>query len=342
MKNIILLVFLSLVVNGTLLAQGRGGMKVGPKYEAYVDSIKQSDYKWKFPIWGKRLSKRGFDLQYPFGFMLNPFVGSQKIDISQLEVGINDLPKVSLDNVVKFGEVKAVAKSISVRPDVWILPFLDLYGIAGVISSDTHVELTAPVNYSTVQNFKGSIFGLGTTLAGGYHGFLIIVDVNHTWTNLDKIQGTIKTTMVSPRLGYSFLFHKKPYQNIAFWVGAPSILVNRTTEGEVNLSDLSHNVSSSDLQSIVNGSAPWYQPLTAEQKNVFKEIAQKMLDQSNGHDVGDAVIHYSLVKKPVNTISMCVGVQFQLNHHWQFRTESNILGGRTSLLVSANYRWRHR
>lgn len=342
MKLILLSALFLILASSVLLAQGRGGMKVGPKYEVYVDSIKQSDYKWKFPIWGRRLSKRGFDLQYPFGIMLNPFIGSQEINISQLEVGFNDLPKVPLDNVVKFGEVKAVAQTISLRPDVWIFPFLDLYGIAGILSSDTHVELTAPVNYNTVQNFKGSIFGLGTTLAGGYHGFLMILDVNHTWATLDKIQGTIKTTMVSPRLGYSFLFHKRPYQNIAFWVGAPGVFVNRTTEGEVDLGDLTNDVSTNDLQSIVNGSAPWYQPLSTEQKNVLRQIAQKMLDQANGLSVDDAVVHYSLVKKPVNTFSMCIGLQFQLNHHWQFRTEANDLGGRKSLLVSANYRWRRR
>jgi len=34
-----------------------------------------------------------------------------------------------------------------------------------------------------------------------------------------------------------------------------------------------------------------------------------------------------------------VGAQFQLNKHWQFRTEAGLIGDRKSFLFSVNYRF---
>ena len=61
--------------------------------------------------------------------MLNTYLGSQKVLISGLKVGINDKEPVPLE-FTKFGEVKAKIQSLTVSPDVWILPYLDLYAIA--------------------------------------------------------------------------------------------------------------------------------------------------------------------------------------------------------------------
>ena len=61
--------------------------------------------------------------------MLNKYFGSQKVLMSDLKVGINDKEPVPLE-FTKFGEVKAKIQSITVSPDVWILPYLDLYAIA--------------------------------------------------------------------------------------------------------------------------------------------------------------------------------------------------------------------
>ena len=44
-------------------------------------------------------------------------------------MGINDKEPVPLE-FTKFVEVKAKIQSINVNPDVWILPYLDLYAIA--------------------------------------------------------------------------------------------------------------------------------------------------------------------------------------------------------------------
>jgi len=329
-----------LLLCGRLLAQGGSNVKYGPNQAAYVDSIKRSTYKWMFPAWGQRIVRKGFDLPYATGISLNTYVGSQEVIVSDLKVGFNDHEPVPLD-FVKFGKVKADIQSVTVRPDLWVLPFVDLYGILGISYAQTDVSVVAPFNFSTKAKFSGSTFGIGTTLAGGYRGIIIIIDVNHTWTSFDNIKGSIEASMLTPRLGINMISKKNPRKRTAIWVGAPGAFINRTTEGTINLNQLhSTQVSKPDLEKAADGSADWYASLTPAQKEVMQHVAQKILNKINNHPDDDATISYSLVKKPTSKWSMCVGGQYQFSHVWQLRTEVGFLGGRKSFLLSGSYRFR--
>jgi hypothetical protein len=320
-------------------AQAGTGTKYGPKQQAYVDSIKNSDYKWKLPLLGKKASAKGFDLPYNTGVMLNTLIAKQKVLISDLKVGVNNSELVPLD-FIKFGDVVAKTQSVTVRPDVWVLPFIDLYAIGGISAAQTNVSIVEPFVMNTTAKFHGSTLGLGTTFAGGYHGIICIVDFNHTWTTMDKISGVIKANMVDARIGTNFLMKDKPYKSIAIWIGAQGFFINRTTEGSINLSDLKTKGSVGDMESIVNGTADWYQNLTPAQKVVMKQIAHGIINKWNSGGDKDIVINYSLNKKPTSEWSMCAGGQYQFNHSWQMRTEFGFFGGRTSWLISGNYRFR--
>jgi len=334
-----ILIFLLLFSGKLAFSQAGAGDKAGgARNQAYVDSIKNSNYIWTFPAWGKKISKRGIDIPYPVGIMTNIYVGSQDVNISDLQVGFNDGPLIPLD-FIKFGKVTANIQTVTVRPDVWVLPFMDLYGIVGINRAQTSVEVVSPIKFNTQANFKGYTYGFGTTFAGGYHGFITIIDFNHTWSFLDKIDDAVQATMVTPRLGYNFHFDN-PIKTVAFWVGTTGFFVNRTTQGTINLSDLqSTSVSDADLTGIINGTSDWLDNLTPAQKLVLKQIAEKIRDKIEGGS-GDATISYSLKKRPTHTWSMLVGGQYQFSHRWQVRTEVGFLGGRTSLLLSGNYRFR--
>jgi hypothetical protein len=270
--------------------------------------------------------------------MVNSFFASQEVTISDLEVGFNDLPKVPLD-FIRFGDVKANIQSVTTRVDLWILPFVDLYFIGGKTWTQTNVNITDPLNFTTKAKFDGSTLGFGATVAGGYHGIVLIMDINHTWTKIPEIEGAIETTLFTPRLGYNFLSNKRPWQNIVIWVGAPRIYLNRLTEGTISVSDITGSPQRSELDGIVNETPGWYQSLQPGQKQVVNAIARKMRDKIDGNDLGEATISYSLKKRPKSDWSMCVGGQFQLDHHWQFRAEVGFIG-RKSVLASANYRLR--
>jgi hypothetical protein len=306
--------------------------------EKYRDSIKHSTYPYTFPAWGEKIVKKGIDLPLPAGVMINYFAASQLINITDLQVGFNNGPMVPLD-FIKFGTVKANIQSISSRFDVWLLPFVNVYGMFGATLANTSVSVVAPFNFSTSAKFNGTTAGFGVALAGAWHGIFGDGDYNNTWSSLDNIQGSVYTQTVDLRLGHPFIFASRPDRNITLWVGGSGIYIGRTTEGTIPLSSLSTDATQAELQQIKDGTAAWVQTLSPAQQVVVKQIANAFLDKISGLDIKDASISYSLIKRATSNWSMLAGGQFQLNRRWQFRSEAGFLGGRTSVLCSANYRF---
>jgi hypothetical protein len=331
----IFIVSICLLIPVCVLAQTEQGLSIK---ERYVDSIKRSTYPYTFPAWGQKIAKKGIALPLPAGVMANYFAGSQQINISDLQVGFNGGPLVPLD-FIKFGQVKANFQSVSTRVDLWVLPFVNVYGIFGETFASTNVNISAPFTFSSEAKFKGPTTGVGISVGGAVRGMFFIADYNNTWSFLDKIEGAVYTQSVSPRLGRAFSFKDHPYRNVTFWVGASGIFINRTTQGTINLSDLNPSISQQTLDDIKNETAAWFQTLTPAQKIVTKQIAQAISDKFAGLDVKDATISYSLIKRATSHFSMLTGGQFQLNPRWQFRSEVGYLGGRSSFLGSVNYRF---
>ncbi|MFP9113042.1 hypothetical protein ACLI1A_03825 [Flavobacterium sp. RHBU_3] len=301
----------------------------------YMDSIKNSEWPYKLPVWGKKVTKRGVDFPYPMGVMINGMIASQEVTVKDLKVGVNDGDMAPLE-FIKFGETKANLNVLNARIDVWAIPFLDFYVIAGRTWAETSVSLVAPVQFSSTVNFSGNTVGAGVTFGGRYKEIFGTIDYNHTWTYFEEIQGAIHTQMVSPRIGHIFQARRKPDRNVGLWVGANGIFLNNTTEGAINMGDLGVNGQIADFD-IEN--TDWYQNLGPAQKVVVKQIADKIKDKLSGIDVSDTTIHYSLKKRPISSWSMSVGGQYQFNHNWQMRTEFGFLGGRKSVLASLNYRF---
>jgi len=305
------------------------------KRQAYVDSIKASTWPYKLPVWGNKIVKRGVDLPYPIGVMLNYVNAEQAVEISDLMVGVNDLAPVPLD-FVKFGDVKAKVQGLNVRADAWILPFVDVYGFAGKTWASTTINVVAPIKFSGTTSFNGEIYGAGLTFGGAYKNVFGTIDYNHSWTKFEQISGSIHSQMVTPRIGYIFHFKNHPDQNIGLWVGTSGLFVNRTTEGVIRLSDLNIGGNAGDFD--IEGTQ-WYQNLSPAQQVVFKKLANSIKDKLENVDVSNVTIPYSLNKQATSHWSMNVGGQYQLNHRWQFRTEVGFLGGRSSYLFSTNYRF---
>lgn len=306
--------------------------------ERYVDSIKSSNYPYIFPAWAKKITKKGIDMPLPAGVMANYYAGSQTMTISDLQVGFNNNPQVPLD-FIKFGDIKANFQSINTRVDLWVLPFVNLYGIFGETYANTEVNIAEPFTFSTTAKFKGPTAGAGMSVGGAVRGIFGIGNYNVTWTSLDKISGTIFTQNMGFRAGHAIPFRSRPDRNFTLWIGATGVYVNRTTEGTIKFSDLTTDASRAELDKIKDMTADWYQTLTPAQKVVTKQIAEKLSDKIDGLDLKDASLTYSLIKRATSNWSMLAGAQFQLNHHWQARVETGFLGGRSSFLGSVNYRF---
>lgn len=133
---------------------------------------------------------------------------------------------------IDAGHTREQSKSENLRIDMWVFPFLNIYGLVGHTrgSSVSNVSVDAdPTRYSGIDrviassvhqlyqsgelqdidftlDFKGTTRGTGITLAGGYENWFALVDTNYTRTDFDILDGKISALTVSPRVGYRFRF----------------------------------------------------------------------------------------------------------------------------------------
>ena len=316
--------------------------KVKSKHEVYTDSLKNVEYNYVFPILGQGTYKKGFDIPYPIGIMTNFIWMDQGIDITNLQLGLKtdyaDFPLTSVD-FIEFGENRNTSHAFNVRPDIWIFPFLNVYGLFGYGKSHTEVNLVAPVELKSVVDQNISTMGVGIMTAFGIGPVWLSVDANWTWNKPELLDKPVRVTVLGLRLGHTFTFKNRPDRNIAIWAGGMRVKMSSETNGAIAMKDALPPETWDRRDEIVLSYTEWYNGLTpAKQALVDKTVIPDIVDRLNAAD-GDAVVSYGMDKQVSEMWNGIIGAQFQLNKRWQFRTEGGIIGDRKSFLVSVNYRF---
>ncbi len=143
-------------------------------------------YNYQFPLLGKKLASRGLTFPLPFGVGINYAYVNQGVDITGVNVAVNDGKYTDLSKIVKFDHVTSTVKVINGRLDLWVLPFLNVYGLGSyVVDSDTDVLLSQPFPLRAGASQTGYGGGFGATAAFGFFGFFGVVDANMAWTKLE-------------------------------------------------------------------------------------------------------------------------------------------------------------
>ena len=300
-------------------------------------------YPYKLPILGKKAYENGFDIPKPVGFMLNYFTASQNIVIPEIAVGFSngitqDIPLTDISDLIEFEEINAVAHSISVRPDVWIFPFLDVYGIFGKTFATTSVKISSPFQMNSIAKLEGISYGFGTTGAFGLGKYFVVLDGNWVWTSMSNFKDPVKSGVFSQRIGRSFKVGKNPESNVAFWAGGMRVKMGNYTQGTISLNDaLPQEVWDRKDQAVAEYWV-WYDDLGPLEKATADKVLTPVVNKIDEAD-GSGTVEYRLLKEPKQEWNMIIGGQFQLNTAWQFRVEGGIIGDRKSLLLSTNYRF---
>ena len=297
--------------------------------KAERDSVLKT-YHNRFPIWGRKAIERGFDLPYPVGLSVNGVWASQNIDITNLSLSTGANPVVPVE-IIKFGENKAPVFTANARADLWLLPFLNVYGFGGHAWISTDVQLMEPVSFTTKVDQEGSYLGFGTTATMGIKHNWLAFDVNWAWTQPEKLTEPVRTRIFGIRLGRAQKLSGT--QRLAVWVGAMKQTLNSTTKGSIDLSEvIAGGGGGSGLGDYQN--SEWYQGLSSAQKRVIDAIAQRL----QGIDPSDVTINYQLDKAVTDPWNMLVGVSYEFNKRWQARAEPGFIG-RKQLLLQVNYRF---
>ena len=336
------------------------------KNKIETDTI--SKYKYLLPIWGEKVHAKGFDLPYSAGLGVNYLWQESGLIINELNVGFNNNEPYDLDDIIQFNDATARSQGVNFRPDIWVLPFLNVYGILATSKTSTDVnfgvyvptgdDFTEVFNASTKAEFKGTTFGVGITPTIGVAGGFLAIDMNYTWTDIAELDKASQIFVIGPRIGKSFNF-KTPERAVSIWAGGFRVGMKSETSGNLAISSL---FDTSELGgNIDNGYVKldesqakldsWWNSLTPRQQerrqgayDKGNEAIQKAsallseMDQAVTR-VGESTVQYSLKKRQEHTWNLVLGSQFQFNKHWMIRAEAGFLGSRTQVIAGLQYRF---
>lgn len=161
-----------------------------------------------FPL-GKKAVPADFQgmMQKPVGISFNSFHVTETLDVSDFSVVLGG--QALLPVFFSFTDAKHTTHVNSVRADLWVLPFLNVYGIVGKTTGQAK-DLTlnvAPgvlppgVTIPATFDYSGNVYGVGMTLAGGYKHVFGSYDVNYTRSHVDLLKGRIPSITHGIRLG---------------------------------------------------------------------------------------------------------------------------------------------
>ena len=368
-KGMLLIGFMSCAA--VVDAQVYSDKVVGQKNAALADSLKHSVYPYALPIWGDKATKRGFNLPYSAGLSLQYYGQRSDLILDNVQVGFNSGPMYNLDGLIRFDKAKSSSDGISLRPDIWLFPFLNVYGILGRSSASTDVgySLYLPdsagneekvLSLETKVDFTANTFGLGLTPTIGVGGGWLALDMNFTWTDVPQLDKPAQAFVFDPRMGKAFTL-RNPDENINIWVGGFRLAIDTGTSGSIPLADalpigqwqagvdqakMQVEKLNGEIDAWWNGLSP---PQQADPVNKAKYAASKAaLDRAGAfldsadHALSTAessTVDYSIDKRPKDMWNFLVGGQYQLSKSWMFRFEAGFLTSRTHVITGVQYRF---
>jgi len=366
-----MLMFFLAIFSSIVFAQVFTNKEVGKKNAVFIDSLKKSEYPYSLPILGAKATKAGYNLPYSAGVSAQYFWQESDLIIDNLNVGFNNGPMYNLDEIVRFNKARATASATTIRPDIWLFPFLNIYAILGKAKASTEVgfgiwvpdstntshEITSA---STLIEFNTSTYGLGFTPTIGVGGGFLALDMNVAWTDVPQLSKPARSFIFGPRLGKNFKL-KKPESGIAVWVGAFRVQISSETNGSIALSEVlpADELGSKVDQGIAKVANAqqqvdaWWASLTpAQQQNPVNQAkhntANRTLSRAGEilasadnaiNNFATSTVQYSMDKRPKDPWNFIVGSQYQLNKHFMLRGEFGFLGSRTQFLVGMQYRF---
>ncbi|MCG9660952.1 hypothetical protein [Vibrio mediterranei] len=164
-----------------------------------------------FPIWGEQAAQRGYTLPKPYGLSLSYMDISNPVTIDNINLagGIGDI----IDIEAKQAQFEG--SNVTLRGDVWLLPFMNVYGILGYTQAQSTAEIDSisiigiPIPVEDAKftlDMSGITYGVGTTVVGGINNWFALLDLNYTYTDIDAIDGSIKTFVAAPRVGHRWQY----------------------------------------------------------------------------------------------------------------------------------------
>ncbi|NQU39936.1 MAG: hypothetical protein HQ523_08300 [Lentisphaerae bacterium] len=161
-------------------------------------------------------------LPLPFGVGVNYYYQNQGYNLTSLKVNVLADDLAALENILIDNEVRET----NLKLDVWVLPFLNCFGILGRVDGTTDVETDLIPGLSV--DYDGVVYGGGITLAGGWDAWFLSLTAAMMETELDTSTSSVKVWIVEPRLGWAGRYG-------AVWVGGMFQQAEERHEGNITV-----------------------------------------------------------------------------------------------------------
>ena len=154
------------------------------------------------------------ELPRPWGISIDFYTMDQDYDIKDLQFA---LPGITLGDPSQI-EVTNEVMHYDIQADVWLLPFLNVFGLIGKVNSDTLVDLS-----------KVEITGLPFRLAYGTENWFVSATTTYTKTSTSgALDSSVDSLAIQPRIGLI-------RDNWRFWAGSMYLDVDEKHSGTFDL-----------------------------------------------------------------------------------------------------------
>ena len=201
-------------------------------------------YSRVLPFLADEAIKAGHELPLPFGAgVILTGLDNRKIDVSDVRVGLQN-PVQSVSQFVQLRSTSNVFNA-NFKFDTWLLPFLDVYALAGYVhntsTTDALVSVPRPgpgpgtIEYQTevTTELDGVVAGGGLALAAGYGPFFFVADATYIQSDLG-FDDTFKALIATVRAGWNGRAGAQPLQ---LWLGVGDWDTHATAKGHATLAN---------------------------------------------------------------------------------------------------------
>ena len=187
------------------------------------------------PLFGKEMAGDR-NLPRAFGIGIDYFNMDQPYQIDSLSFTpppTFPLPPITnLNAIVIDSEIE----NVDLKLDLWVLPFLNVFGVYGRIDGQTTVDLSntgvpLPPNFQMLNiTYDGDVYGGGVVLVVGGDKWFASLTGTFTDTNLSgSFNSTVEATAIQPRIGI------RASETTEVWIGGYFIDAEESHSGTINL-----------------------------------------------------------------------------------------------------------
>ncbi len=204
------------------------------------------------PLFSHDKSRKKFP--YAWGVGIEGFTFVQHYTANKLTLH-NEIIKAYSDSLTQ--DITGGGSRVVIRPGIWVLPYLNLYGIVGFAYGHLEPDITANginlelpyqdtvytvfLDTSVVINkptrYNGSVYGFGATAFYSYQHFFVEVDYNYSEVHPQEMNSKLVSHRFSPKIGRVFT-NKQRNHSGTIWVGASWLEDSQTLTGEVNVREV--------------------------------------------------------------------------------------------------------